>query len=574
MMRPVFPACLLLSAAMLLTSTLVVEETRAAEESVPTDRLLPPRVVAYVTVPSASKLKNGWQGSSYGRIFSDPKLADFRDDVLKKIKTSTEVLEKNIGLTLDELLAIPSGEVSLAIVHPPAGKVAIVAFLEFGESGQAVDSLLDKVSEKLTAAEMKRKESEFDDTSITSFVKQPDAAADPKPNGGSGRSVSWFVRDSTLVISSEVAALESVLVRWDGEHARTFAESRVYEYIVERCSDDDEALLYWYVDPIGLYKSVIALAGPAGAQLSAGLFVVPMLGLDKLKALGGSMDFGGEKYDSIARTVAYVDGPPSGLLAALQFSAEEQRPPSWVSAETTRYFTLNWDVEAAYTAIESLVDSFRQPGTLQKMLDGMVANDGRLHPKTDVIDQLSGKVHVAIDLPKPDDPSSMRALVAVGVKDEKKMQGVLATLAKDPTFPGKVREFQGSTLYELPIRGAGTAAISVVGGQIMFSNSVQRLEQVIRRDSDRRTLAESDAFQRLVREIPQKTALLAFQADDGQMRVVYEALRNGAREAPAEGIDFEKLPAFSAIEKYLKPSLSYAVPDKNGVLFVTFSLQE
>jgi hypothetical protein len=58
------------------------------------------------------------------------------------------------------------------------------------------------------------------------------------------------------------------------------------------------------------------------------------------------------------------------------------------------------------------------------------------------------------------------------------------------------------------------------------------------------------------------------------LKAAYEMLKNAEDTDFLEGIDVKKLPPFEVLEKYLRPSGSYAVPDKKGALFVSFQLKE
>ena len=76
--------------------------------------------------------------------------------------------------------------------------------------------------------------------------------------------------------------------------------------------------------------------------------------------------------------------------------------------------------------------------------------------------------------------------------------------------------------------------------------------------------------------------MIWYQEPDKQLKPLYEMLKSGkAQEMIAatplnklfEGIDFKKLPEFDAVRKYLPPTASYAIPQGNGAVFVSFSLK-
>ena len=80
--------------------------------------------------------------------------------------------------------------------------------------------------------------------------------------------------------------------------------------------------------------------------------------------------------------------------------------------------------------------------------------------------------------------------------------------------------------------------------------------------------------------------MISFAKQSSQLKTVYDLLRSGTfpPSAPGAGfpgadanlvpIDFKKLPPFEVIEKYLRPSGGYVVPDENGAVMVGFSLRD
>ncbi len=87
-------------------------------EKAPNDRLLPPNTYLYLTVPNVGRLKSRFGKSHIGQLLKEPKLQDFLGDVKKKLAELGEEFEKNVGLKLDDVLAIPDGEASVAVLLP------------------------------------------------------------------------------------------------------------------------------------------------------------------------------------------------------------------------------------------------------------------------------------------------------------------------------------------------------------------------------------------------------------------------------------------------------------------------
>lgn len=565
----------LLLAAM--AAGLLAGRPAAAADGISAARRLPPNVYVFFTAPDVTDLKGKWKQTSLGGLRTEPALADFWRDLDAQLKKASEQMRKELGVTLEEVLDIPSGEVALAYVHPAGKTPGGVAFVEFGKSGPTVEKLLAKAREGLEREGFKRDEKDFEGTRLVTYSKEGEEDA-----GKPKLQPSHFTRDETLVFATDPALLEEVLARWDGRHEKTFAGNEVYSYIVERTGAGDATpALRWYLNPIELARSIIFAFAPDNPQVALGFGFLPVLGLDKLQAVGGSGYMAVNGYDSISKSVVYIDMPPAGLLNMFRFPPAELQPPKWIPANVSSYFGANWDLARAYEAIESLVDTFRGPGSFAKMMDAAAMAGPMLHPKRDVIDQLTGRMHVLTDMTRAEGPGVTPFLLALGVKDSGKMKDVLAKLAKVEGFPGKSRQFRGETIYEAEIPFGlqrMTAGASVARDSLVLSSDVTLLEQMIRGDADVKTLADLPGYQRIADKFPAKTSMISFARSEAQLRPIYEMIRSGGGQTPGldldvEGFDFSKLPEFKVISKYLPVSGGYAAPDKNGAYLESFGLK-
>ena len=88
---------------------------QTASVSISIDRRLPPDVYAYITIPSVPELKKRFKASSFGELLRDKAFAEFLKDVEVAIKKGSAIIEKEIGLKLDDLLEIPAGEIAVAV---------------------------------------------------------------------------------------------------------------------------------------------------------------------------------------------------------------------------------------------------------------------------------------------------------------------------------------------------------------------------------------------------------------------------------------------------------------------------
>ncbi len=580
--------------AMLLAvgiTVLATGRTGFADESVPSDRVpserrLPKNVVAYVSLRDVADFKVQWSKTLFGQMVYDDAVADFRADVVKHFTEVSEQVESQLGIGLSDLLSIPHGEIAAAGVVLPGGKLSGVLFLDFGDRQEAVQKLIDKASESLDENK-KRAEEEVDDTKIISYAAE-EGEGGKKPQAA----VAYFMKDSFLVVGTHVAALKEVLTRWDGKHDNTLADNDTYRYILDKCRDeasDVRPQVVWFVDAVALVQSVVAsqpqLAGPAAMAMG----MIPVVGLDKFKGVGGTLDMARGEYDTVSRTLIVLDRANQGIGNMFQFDTAAMAPPKWLSSDWSGYMAINWNAGKAYTAVEVLVDMFQGPGTLANLVQSLADNPGAggIHLKKDVLDQLTGMLHIVQDDGAAGGKSTAEGiLLGIQIKNAAAARATLAKVAGIPGVRITEREFQGETLYEMETAAgdddddddddSSKMGFAVTEGHVMIATDVRLLERVLRGVGDRELLADSAAYKHIARKFPAKTCSIGYNRQDTQLKAAIDALKSGqltALTGAAEVFDFSKLPDFDMLKKYLPPTGSYMEQDARGLKITSFSLR-
>ncbi|MEO1980177.1 MAG: hypothetical protein ABGZ24_06655, partial [Fuerstiella sp.] len=393
----------------LLTGVLTVSTTLAAAlpahgqtgstGRVLSDQILPQDTYLYVSFPNITALKSHFTQASVGQLWNDPALDDFKAEVTNAFSNELDEglvqVQEALGLTLLEFLQIPSGEISMAVSKVSGNKMGLVIFMDFGDKEQQVQDLLAKAVEVLSQIPKLSHEDEvFDGTALTMFQIQYPG----KPPTPLAKEFGWFVKDGRLVISNRGELLESALTNWGGEANDAFTSNEAYSYIMSRCqSGDRTSLSTFFLDPIGLVKDLIT-TGSLGQQATMGggmlLSILPMTGLNQLKAMGTIAEAGSGEFESVQRSVFYSEQPPIALMQVFQLDEGDQAPPAWVKEDATTYIAMKWKIDDAFTAIESLVDSFQVSGAVAERLNKLAKSGPGLHVKKDIIDQLTGQIRL------------------------------------------------------------------------------------------------------------------------------------------------------------------------------------
>jgi len=572
-----------------LGQTTAERETTDAAELVSSEEMLPKETYLYFSVPSVDDMKEAFKESSTGRLWADPAFDDFKAELQKAFSSDLEEgrtkIQETLGLTLEELLNIPSGEVTLAISAAPQNKIGAVLLVDYGNSQSAVEGLLQKAVDVLSQSkDLEPANVEHDGTEITMFTVKADIAKKTPL----AKEFGWFLKDSRMVASNSRAVLELILNNWEGNEKDSLGVNPIYSYIMERCGGDEENedvtdMAVMYMDPIGLFTKVIQTgsAGEAGMGAGMALGFLPTLGLNQLKAFGAVGQVGVEGYEGISRSFIYTEQPPAAAMRIFMLDQVDQTPPEWVKEGASMYMATKWKVDEAYDAVESLFDMFQGAGSMAAAIDDLAGKGPQVHIKNEVIDQLDGNLKI-VSAPPSDSSTAAgdQMLFAVGVRDAEKVTALLTKLTGEADFPGETREFQGVTLHEITPGGGQKIGFTVAKNMLLIGVGDTLLEQTLRDDSDAKPLSETESFKAVAEHFQPGALAVTYTHPAGQYRSLYDMLKNGkaAENFPGmdellQRVDFSRLPSFDVIEKYMAPAGGSWIGDENVVLMEQFTLE-
>jgi len=574
---------MLLTSAVMLGGLCGVAAAQTTDTKVLSSQILPKDTYFYLSMPSVEGFKESFEKSSGGRMFADPALEEFKAEVKNafsgEMQDSLSQVHDTLGLTIDELMAIPTGEVTLAVSKASSNKMGLIMFMDYGSHESEVKGLLEKASAALNDVDqLEAANVEHDGTELTMYTVTGDVAKQTPL----AKEFGWFLKDERFVISNSGPLLKLTLDNWAGGSEKTLKNNSVYAYIMEKCESTPGAgMMTTFVDPVGMFTALVQTGslGPNGAAAGMAIGFLPTLGINQLKGIGSSGEMGGDEFEGVSRSFLYCEQPPQAAMQVFQLDTVDAVPPSWVKEDTSVWMATKWKAGEAYTAVETLFDMFQGAGAFASTIDSLSKQEPQVHIKKDVIDQLDGKMQVVMS---PGDRTSKAAsddvLFAIGVKDNQKFADLLNKLTSRPGF--ETREVNGITVYEIEPGNGQNISFTVANSQLLVAIGGNQLEQALRNDNDVRPLADSDDFKAVSEHFPDGALAVTFSRPAEQYRRLYDMLRagNAAESFPGmedmfSKIDFSKLPSFDVIEKYMAPTGGYWVGDENGVLMETFSLK-
>lgn len=578
--------------------SLVAAPSRAAT---PPENVYPDSTIAFLKVSDASALRESFKQSQFGQLWNDPGLKSWREDFAEKLNEAGKSLKAKIGVTYQELLQLPQGPASIAVVRreDPKLPVAILITADAGKNTSKMTEVLTKATQQSEQAGSKVATEEF--KGATLHVIQPPPPKDAKEDRPETPIV-WTSQGTVFIIGSDVEATKDLLANAEG---RTNSLATVDSYIQTQKKLGSDNQVSWFIDlakviKLGVQGAAAQNKGNA-AQAQQIETIVQMTGLNGLKAAAGSFTLNTGSFDSVTKTFVYAPGAAQGLLKIFSLPRVNLHPESWVPATVASYQTWSWDLDNAYTAINDVVNMI-QPGMLQVLEQQLVGPNGGepLKFQTDIFGPLGDRITLISDFKKPVKEDSQRMVLAVALEDAKAFQGTLNKLIGIAGGAPKKREFQGTTIYDFEIpevpnnpnlgnarQFKGPISVAVAKNSVFVSSEPTLLELVLRGGGP--ALADSPDFQAVAKEIPEKASTLSYVRPEEQARLSYDMIKSGQFEKALQGsavaggpdlgnigkiIDKDKLPDFSIFAKYLSQGGSFGLQEEDGFTVTGFTLRK
>ena len=567
-----------------LVSTAAAQATETQAEVKSSTELLPPGVLLHARFTDVNEYRERLRNSPTYGLFTDESLADFRSQVVEKIDEVSEELQENTGLTLEDIFGMAEGEVAFALMQPPGESISAALFVDYGENQDTVDTILELLEAAAIDEGGEILSEDVDGTDLVTIIMSEEPGVPPEI-----ASYNYMLRDNVWVMASTLEALQNINDRWDGGGLPTFAaDDATYQEVQDQLDlgTGRDPITTLYVNPVGILRSGItafAQANPQGQQAMMALGFFPVIGLDNLKAIGSAGDIDPDTGGNVGRTFIRFDrnGAP-GVFDLFSLAAADNTPPDFVAADATAYQSLQWQADKAYKAVSSLADQFAGPGFIDRQLDQVAEMpDGPgIHPKEDVLDQITGRLVAQNDLAGRGEQAMQRTLISLELtKDSTLPETIERLVSKEGGEEVEKRDFRGTTVYqfEMPSQnpadpnGTQTGGLAVAGGYLHLTTEIGLLEAALRGIEDK--LSGDERFLTKTQDVPKETLFLQYADGASQFEQVYELARSGTFDEATEDLelDFTELPPFKEIKKYFGKTVSYGTRLDNGVLIKTRS---
>jgi len=561
----------------------------------PAAKLLPQYTGVFVSVASVPELVERFGNTSLGHMSRDPQLRPLIRQVYGAVGEAMTKVRDELGLSLDEMLKIPQGEITFAMVCPEGLQPQMFLLVDVGDEVGAAKRLLAKLEEFQKRKNVPRTEKTINGTTVVLYERDR---------------LLFFEKDNTICLGGNMRQTEEVeklLAAWNGGEADTLAENPRFAAVASRCrgSKDVEPQILAYVDPILLFEaSARAAPGGGGTGAQIALAMLPTLGLDGRKGVGASITMDAGPYDSIMQAHLLLDNPRTGVLEVIACEPGDFVPEPWAPADVANYSTLHWNFRRSVDKIAALYDSFTGQGAFETTVAGSFTKVMKIDFYKDFLDQLDGRVSLIQCIEEPITLTSQQTLAAVRMKDPKPLWEALERELAKQERVWKKQSYAGQTYYEFSMRRPDGEpipeampqphfSVGLLDNYLLLSNQPGVIRRVILASADpSKSLGNEPDFQLIAGKIQRlagttKPSWIGFDRPEESFRFLYglatadrtrEMLRRGAEGNPFlksldAALEQNPLPPFAVLARYLAPSGMFMIDDETGLHYTAFSLR-
>jgi hypothetical protein len=564
----------------------------ARAERPPSACLLPENTLVFVSVLDVPDTRERFSRTTIAGILNDSALQPVVADILAGIDKQTAPLRESVGLTTDDLLNLPQGELTLALIPREKGPPAPVVLIDTGDHVDNAKLLIRAIVQRIEEAGNKLSQREVRDTPVTVFE-----------NVGRGQEdVAFFKRENTLVWSNDLGILEKVLTLWDGEDTATLAARGDFSAIMQRSRrHNPKPQVTWYVNPMEIFEETAR----DRLEMQVALMMVPALGLDGIKAVGGAVELDAGPYDSLWHAHLVLDSPRKGIVDMVQPKQGKMTPPDWVPADASDYVTFHWDLPATLEKLRTLYDTFRGAGALDEFIATRMSGPLGVDLILEVLPALTGRVTFLRWIEKPiAEENSEAGLLAIELLPEADAGELLRHVVQKHAVRFMKREYGGVVYYEMVRpepsadqpqrrRRPTTPCVGILDDTLMIADRESLFKSiVVTQSGGLKRLAETDDFGKMIGEMGQLTGgsdpvMVRFQRPAERTEAWYEPIRQRQqmeeaerprpRRGPFRGLErtlgAHTLPPFEALRQYFPPGGAVVVNDDAGLHYTGFTLK-
>lgn len=612
----------------LAASTLVLAASFSMRAAIaPAENLLPADTLAFFTVPDCNALRASTKTSPQLMFWNDPAMKPFHDKFMTKFNEKfTAQLEKDLGIKVDDFLALPQGQFTMATtVNGSTGHddtpPGIALLLDAKDKSDSLKTQLAALMKKWTDAGRALRTEEIHGLKFTVvtlnsndlqaiFPRKPpmlEIGKDPKPEKPGELYFTQF--ESLLVVGNSIKVVEPIAAHLTGGSAPAIADDAVFSADKPAQFGGSPIYFGWFNGS----KFFTMMADASADDASDPDHLVPRMDAVKFigaAGLGGlkSASFSVRETSDGSSFAVHFNAPEStraGLLKILALSAKDASAPAFVPADVVKFSRFRLDMKSTWAELQKMIAGISPQGLsgINAVIDMANSFGQQKNPSFDVRNALINnigddiinytKAPVGETLAALADPPSL-FLMSVAKPDEaiEAIKTVASMAQPQEDAKKSTREFLGKKIYSIamrPTRKLGSAApvpqslsVASSGGYLAMSMEGSMVEEFLRSaEKPPKPLRDNERLNDSLSHVSGAGGgIFGYQNQRETMRQSFRLLKNSAQSdttfqmfppAYREWADFTLLPDYERVQKYFDLSIYSGSANSEGLTVKVYS---
>ena len=589
----------------------------------PIEDLLPETTIGFLQIADIRDAIEKSNDGSMARMLRDESVAPLVERTIEEGRNAYGKVEDQVGLSLDEMLSLPSGEMVVCMIGPRRKQPVFMFILEVGEENEAVEKALLVADEKMAESNI-----EIEDDELESKIEVKKMVFDGTP---------WWraKRDGLIIGCSSEKELNNFFLRWDGEEVekvRPLSKNRKFITIMNRCRSEKDLPndVRFFFDPIATYKSF----GRGNFEMQAAIAFFPAIGLDTIRAMGGSMILEDDEYEAIVHSHLLLASPRKGITKVISLKPGDYEPEEWIPGDALLYMTTSWDVPQMYQELRGIFDLTIGEGLFDSTIKEQFDERFEMSLENEFLAQFSGRISFTQISIEPGKLNSASWVVGFGLNDpsqakevgdkmedwinenmdwdyvEKEYEGISYWMQSDEAIERREEQRREWRADRRRRRGGGEEAeardamremvratvrtprptYTIIGGSLVICDSVKAMEKMVETHkgetpsllNDEEFVAMADKMTQLLgTDMPvalsysQPKYQFAPLLDYGNAEETRNMLGAYAEDSEFYGaikgiLDDQELPSMDVLNKYMVPQGWFITSDDTGYHMLWF----
>jgi hypothetical protein len=422
--------------------------------------LLPASTAGLVRIPNFPKFQTAWKETHIGQLIDEPSMQPFVEAQRKRIEDELQQLDNKIGIRLEDLSEIASGEVVLAWLPFQNDKrrpFSICLIADVRGHRDRADAILETIDADLKKAGWERRDTEHRQQVVRIY------GIKPKPGQLKVEQFVVTLDDERIIAADRDSVVMDLLDSLAGEASGLpIEQSDEFVSVLRRSTEAIQqpilqggatVALEWFARPFEMGRVLREVFEvDRGNQVDV-IKLLENQGFDVVRGVGGVVAINGEKYDLLHRGFVLADQSQLTQAARmLQFTNDAMAAiPAWVNDQAASFNRLNLRIEQAFWASESLVNEAFGDEIFRDIIEGI--RDDEDGPQIDlaenVLPNLDDQIVLLTDNVEPADIKSERMLLAIRVKDAKAIEAAIRKAMEVEPDASRIDALPGIEIWQV-----------------------------------------------------------------------------------------------------------------------------